>query len=121
VSPHAKLLHRNAWQGLEFSGRVLGDQPWIVRALLREGRHLGGKIVDERRLDQRVLVQALEDLGRDLARAPAGHQLDAELPRDGGGLLAVAEVGLADVHPQLRRRALARAFTQRHAPIGWRQ
>jgi len=37
VSPHAKLLHRNAWQGLEFSGRVLGDQPWIVRALLRAG------------------------------------------------------------------------------------
>jgi hypothetical protein len=37
VSPHAKLLHRDCWQGLEFSGRVLGDQPWIIRALLRAG------------------------------------------------------------------------------------
>jgi Glycosyl transferase family 2 len=37
VSPHAKLLRRECWQGLEFSGRVLGDQPWIIRALLRAG------------------------------------------------------------------------------------
>jgi len=37
VSPHAKLLHRDVWRGLEFSGRVLGDQPWIIRALLRAG------------------------------------------------------------------------------------
>jgi hypothetical protein len=37
VSPHAKLLHRDCWAGLEFSGRVLGDQPWIIRALLRAG------------------------------------------------------------------------------------
>lgn len=37
VSPHAKLLHRDAWQGLAFRGRVLGDQPWIIRALLRAG------------------------------------------------------------------------------------
>ena len=37
VSPHAKLLHRDCWQGLTFSGRVLGDQPWIIRALIRAG------------------------------------------------------------------------------------
>ncbi len=37
VSPHAKLFHRSAVEGLRFSGRVLGDQPWIVRALLRAG------------------------------------------------------------------------------------
>jgi Glycosyl transferase family 2 len=37
VSPHAKLLSRGCWQGLEFRGRVLGDQPWIIRALLRAG------------------------------------------------------------------------------------
>jgi hypothetical protein len=37
VSPHAKLLRRDCWAGLEFSGRVLGDQPWIIRALLRAG------------------------------------------------------------------------------------
>ena len=37
VSPHAKLLRRDCWQGLEFHGRVLGDQPWTIRALLRAG------------------------------------------------------------------------------------
>jgi hypothetical protein len=37
VSPHAKLFHRSCFEGLRFSGRVLGDQPWIVRALLRAG------------------------------------------------------------------------------------
>lgn len=37
ASPHAKLLHRSSWQGLTFSGRVLGDQPWIIRALIRSG------------------------------------------------------------------------------------
>jgi len=37
VSPHAKLLHRDCWQGVEFHGRVLGDQPWTIRALLRAG------------------------------------------------------------------------------------
>ena len=37
VSPHGKLLRRDCWEGLEFRGRVLGDQPWIIRALLRAG------------------------------------------------------------------------------------
>lgn len=37
VSPHAKLLHRETFEGLEFSGRVLGDQPWVIRALIRAG------------------------------------------------------------------------------------
>jgi len=37
VSPHGKLLRRECWHGLEFRGRVLGDQPWIIRALLRAG------------------------------------------------------------------------------------
>jgi hypothetical protein len=37
ISPHAKLFSRTCFEGLRFSGRVLGDQPWIVRALLRAG------------------------------------------------------------------------------------
>jgi len=45
VSPHAKLLRRDTWLGLEFSGRVLGDQPWIIRALLRAGE--GIEVVGE--------------------------------------------------------------------------
>ena len=37
VSPHAKVFRREVVEGLRFEGRVLGDQPWIVRALLRAG------------------------------------------------------------------------------------
>jgi glycosyltransferase involved in cell wall biosynthesis len=37
LSPHAKVLHRATYDGLRFSGRVLGDQPWIARALIRAG------------------------------------------------------------------------------------
>jgi hypothetical protein len=37
VSPHAKLFHRSLVDGLRFEGRVLGDQPWVIRALLRAG------------------------------------------------------------------------------------
>lgn len=45
VSPHAKLLHRDCWQDLRFSGRVLGDQPWIIRALIRAGDRID--VLDE--------------------------------------------------------------------------
>lgn len=37
VSPHGKLFHRSLVEGLRFEGRVLGDQPWVIRALLRAG------------------------------------------------------------------------------------
>ncbi|MEO5965138.1 MAG: glycosyltransferase family 2 protein, partial [Candidatus Limnocylindrales bacterium] len=32
---HGKLLHRTTWDGSAFEGRVLGDQPWTITALLR--------------------------------------------------------------------------------------
>lgn len=32
-----KLFHRSVTEGLLFEGRVLGDQPWTVRALIRAG------------------------------------------------------------------------------------
>jgi hypothetical protein len=37
ASPHAKLFRRPTFEGLRFEGRVLGDQPWIIRALMRAG------------------------------------------------------------------------------------
>jgi hypothetical protein len=37
ASIHGKLFHRSLIRGLEFEGRVLGDQPWTIRALLRAG------------------------------------------------------------------------------------
>ena len=35
ASPHGKLFHRSCFEGLQFDGRVLGDQPWVISALLR--------------------------------------------------------------------------------------
>ncbi|MEO5885486.1 MAG: glycosyltransferase family 2 protein [Candidatus Limnocylindrales bacterium] len=40
VATVGKLLHRSLLTGLEFQGRVLGDQPWTVRALLRAGNDI---------------------------------------------------------------------------------
>jgi glycosyltransferase involved in cell wall biosynthesis len=37
AGPAGKLVHRSCAAGLEFEGRMLGDQPWILRALLRAG------------------------------------------------------------------------------------
>ena len=52
VSPHAKLIHRSCWDGLQFSGRLLGDQSWVIRALLRAGDRievLGENVYEWRR------------------------------------------------------------------------
>jgi len=37
ASGTGKLFHRSIIEGLTFEGRVLGDQPWTIRALLRAG------------------------------------------------------------------------------------
>ncbi len=34
---HGKVFHRSLLEGLAFEGRVLGDQPWTISALLRAG------------------------------------------------------------------------------------
>ncbi|MFL5652187.1 MAG: glycosyltransferase family 2 protein [Chloroflexota bacterium] len=35
-----KVFHRSLLGGLQFEGRVLGDQAWTIRALLRAGPHI---------------------------------------------------------------------------------
>jgi glycosyltransferase involved in cell wall biosynthesis len=37
ASATGKVIHRSLWTGLNFEGRVLGDQPWTIRSLLRAG------------------------------------------------------------------------------------
>jgi hypothetical protein len=37
ASATGKLFRRSCWDDLRFEGRVLGDQPWTIRALLRAG------------------------------------------------------------------------------------
>ena len=45
ASIHGKAFHRSLLTGLAFEGRVLGDQPWTIRALLRAGDHI--EVIDE--------------------------------------------------------------------------
>jgi hypothetical protein len=45
VSPHGKLFHRSVVEGLRFEGRVLGDQPWVIRGLIRAGDRI--EVLDE--------------------------------------------------------------------------
>jgi hypothetical protein len=40
ASATGKVIHRSLVTGLRFEGRVLGDQPWAVRALLRADGHI---------------------------------------------------------------------------------
>ena len=40
-----KLFHRSLVDGLSFSGRILGDQPWPIRALIRAGDRI--EVIDD--------------------------------------------------------------------------
>jgi glycosyltransferase involved in cell wall biosynthesis len=40
ASATGKAFHRSLIDGLRFEGRVLGDQPWTIRAMLRAGDHI---------------------------------------------------------------------------------
>lgn len=46
---HGKVFHRSLVEGLTFEGRVLGDQPWTISALLRAGDRIEviGEVVYE--------------------------------------------------------------------------
>jgi glycosyltransferase involved in cell wall biosynthesis len=45
ASTTGKLLHRSLTTGLSFQGRVMGDQPWTVRVMLRAGD--GIEVIDD--------------------------------------------------------------------------
>jgi hypothetical protein len=45
ASGTGKLFHRSIREGLRFEGRVLGDQPWTLRALLRAGDRI--QVIDD--------------------------------------------------------------------------
>jgi glycosyltransferase involved in cell wall biosynthesis len=45
VGPAGKLFRRSMTDGLWFEGRVIGDQPWVVRALVRAGDRI--EVIDD--------------------------------------------------------------------------
>jgi glycosyltransferase involved in cell wall biosynthesis len=96
VSAHGKLFHRSLVEGLRFEGRVLGDQPWVIRALLRAGDRIevlgetvydwirvaspgaGPSITAATRATAQRGVEAAEVAGQALAAVLAEIELEVE-------------------------------------------
>ena len=108
AAPTGKLFHRSIAEGLRFEGRVLGDQPWTIRALIR---------ADDR-------IQVIGDLvyewRRPVGGAPstitaakrASSRLAAAAARVAVGALAEvsAEADARIVDPEARRRVVGGYF-----------
>jgi Glycosyl transferase family 2 len=73
ASATGKLFHRSLVDGLAFEGRVLGDQPWTIRALLRAGDRISviGDVVYEWRRDLPAGTSSITAAKRDSARLAA--------------------------------------------------
>lgn len=94
ASATGKLFHRSVTTGLRFSGRVLGDQPWTIRALLRAGDRvevIGETVYEWTRTDPHTGVGSITTTTRSSA------QLGVEA-------VAVAEAALADVRREAERQ-----------------
>ena len=89
----------------------------IVLALLRQRRDLGREVVDERRLDQRVLPEVLEDIRRDAPRPRVLHHRHAELRGQRRRGLRAPQLHRAHVDAQLLGRRLRRRLAHRQPPV----
>lgn len=108
ASATGKLFHRSLAEGLRFGGRVLGDQPWTIRALIRADDRI--QVID------RVVYEWIRP--RDAAPSTitaakrASSRVAAEAVRVAIGALAdvaaEAEVRVSD--PMARRRIVLGYF-----------
>ncbi len=109
ASATGKLFHRSLIEGLWFQGRVLGDQPWTIRALLRAGDRIeviGDDVYEWRRpLDQGSTITIT-------AAKRASARLAAEAARVAVGALAEvkAEAEARVPDPVARRRVVEGYF-----------
>lgn len=93
ASMHGKLFRRSSTDGLRFHGRVLGDQPWTIRALLRAGDRIeviGTTVYEWNRPRRGTFAPTITTATRSSAR----HGIDA---------VAVAEEALAAVRAEADR------------------
>ncbi len=110
LSTTSKLFHRSVTAGLRFEGRVLGDQPWTARALLRAGDR----------------VEVIGDLVYEWIRPPADGPLtitsgkaasaeasEAVARAAGAALLEVAAEAAVRVGDPVLRAALVAAYAER--------
>jgi len=86
ASATGKLFHRSLAQGLVFEGRVLGDQPWTLRALIRAGTRI--EVIGE------VVYDWVRPAGPSSATITAAKRGSARLAAEAArvAIRAVAEV-----------------------------
>lgn len=107
ASLSGKLFHRSLVDGLCFEGRVLGDQPWTIRALLRagDGIEVIGDVVYEWRRDAAAGTSSITKAKHDSALVAAEAARVA--------VRALAEVraeAAADLPPEDARVVVAAYF-----------
>lgn len=111
VSPHAKVVPADAVADLRFRGRVLGDQPWVIRALLRAGNRieiLGDVVYEWRRPKSDEPAASITSTTRSsAAKGVVATRVASEALRS---VSEEAEVTIAD--PGLRE-AFLRRYVQR--------
>jgi hypothetical protein len=110
ASATGKLFHESTYEGLRFEGRVLGDQPWTVRALLRAG---GG--IDVIAADVYEWRRPQADIPSTITAAKRGSaRLAAEAARVAIGALAdVAAEADARLSDQRARRVVVAGYFER--------
>ena len=111
ASPHGKLFRRSSIAGLTFEGRVLGDQPWVIAALLRagDGIEVIGDVVYE------WIRTAPAGAGPSITtatRASTQHGIDAAGVATGALTRVIAEASTAIADPD-GRRIVAAAYVDR--------
>ena len=108
ASPHGKLFHRSVVEGLRFSGRVNGDQAWVIRALLRAGHRL--EVIDD------TVYEWVRD-GPGRGDTPSITATTRRSARAGVEAVKVASDALASVREEAERllpEAAARRLTERY-------
>jgi glycosyltransferase involved in cell wall biosynthesis len=115
ASTTGKLFHESTLAGLRFEGRVLGDQPWTVRALLRAGE--GIEVIDRDVYEWRRPAAEAGDSGArtTITASKRGSALvAAEAARVAIGALAqVAAEADAQLTDDRQRRAVVAGYFER--------
>jgi hypothetical protein len=108
ASATGKLFHRSITEALRFEGRVLGDQPWTIRALIRAGDRI--VVIGD---DVYEWIRPRDHAASTITAAKrASARLAAEAARVAVGALAevVAEAEDRIADPVARRRVVAGYF-----------
>jgi glycosyltransferase involved in cell wall biosynthesis len=111
ASATGKAFHRSLLDGLQFEGRVLGDQAWTIRALLRAGPNIevvGDTVFEWSRPQPGASVETITTRARGSASGSAQMALMARTV-----YLAVSAEVDAQIHDEPTGESIKRAYVDR--------